>query len=163
MPQRKDRRQLKQLTPADPLELPVVDSRFISAPLLQLRVDVIRPSSKRCKQTVEQSTPSGKPTAVFGLRSNIRHRHFLQMGARGMIICITFLCRARWASSQPVSGSSSAVERQLPKLDVAGSIPVSRSRISFCVAMGNRIGSLFSPAQAILTAFQGIGSEVCPC
>jgi hypothetical protein len=26
-----------------------------------------------------------------------------------------------------VSGSSSAVERQLPKLDVAGSIPVSRS------------------------------------
>jgi hypothetical protein len=27
----------------------------------------------------------------------------------------------------PVSGSSSAVERQLPKLDVAGSIPVSRS------------------------------------
>jgi hypothetical protein len=30
----------------------------------------------------------------------------------------------------PVSGSSSAVERQLPKLDVAGSIPVSRSIIS---------------------------------
>jgi hypothetical protein len=28
------------------------------------------------------------------------------------------------------SGSSSAVERELPKLDVAGSIPVSRSRIS---------------------------------
>jgi hypothetical protein len=28
-----------------------------------------------------------------------------------------------------VSGSSSAVERQLPKLDVAGSIPVSRSII----------------------------------
>ena len=28
---------------------------------------------------------------------------------------------------RPVSGSSSAVERQLPKLDVAGSIPVSRS------------------------------------
>src|SRR5581483_8774896 len=27
-----------------------------------------------------------------------------------------------------VSGSSSAVERQLPKLDVAGSIPVSRSK-----------------------------------
>jgi hypothetical protein len=27
----------------------------------------------------------------------------------------------------PVSGSSSAVERQLPKLDVTGSIPVSRS------------------------------------
>jgi hypothetical protein len=26
-----------------------------------------------------------------------------------------------------MSGSSSAVERQLPKLDVAGSIPVSRS------------------------------------
>jgi hypothetical protein len=26
-----------------------------------------------------------------------------------------------------LSGSSSAVERQLPKLDVAGSIPVSRS------------------------------------
>jgi hypothetical protein len=26
-----------------------------------------------------------------------------------------------------VSGSSSAVERQLPKLDVTGSIPVSRS------------------------------------
>ena len=29
-----------------------------------------------------------------------------------------------------VSGSSSAVERQLPKLDVAGSIPVSRSIVS---------------------------------
>jgi len=29
-----------------------------------------------------------------------------------------------------VSGSSSAVERQLPKLDVAGSIPVSRSIFS---------------------------------
>jgi hypothetical protein len=28
-----------------------------------------------------------------------------------------------------LSGSSSAVERQLPKLDVAGSIPVSRSII----------------------------------
>jgi hypothetical protein len=28
-----------------------------------------------------------------------------------------------------VSGSSSAVERQLPKLDVAGSIPVSRSKM----------------------------------
>jgi hypothetical protein len=28
---------------------------------------------------------------------------------------------------KPASGSSSAVERQLPKLDVAGSIPVSRS------------------------------------
>jgi hypothetical protein len=27
-----------------------------------------------------------------------------------------------------LGGSSSAVERQLPKLDVAGSIPVSRSR-----------------------------------
>jgi exonuclease VII small subunit len=31
-----------------------------------------------------------------------------------------------------VSGSSSAVERQLPKLDVAGSIPVSRSIIQLC-------------------------------
>src|SRR5438270_9740438 len=32
-----------------------------------------------------------------------------------------------------VSGSSSAVERQLPKLDVTGSIPVSRSiSLSFC-------------------------------
>src|SRR5580693_7026311 len=30
-----------------------------------------------------------------------------------------------------VSGSSSAVERQLPKLDVAGSIPVSRSILQF--------------------------------
>src|SRR6185437_14399083 len=30
-----------------------------------------------------------------------------------------------------LSGSSSAVERQLPKLDVAGSIPVSRSMLSF--------------------------------
>ena len=28
-----------------------------------------------------------------------------------------------------MSGSSSAVERQLPKLDVAGSIPVSRSKM----------------------------------
>jgi hypothetical protein len=28
-----------------------------------------------------------------------------------------------------LSGSSSAVERQLPKLDVTGSIPVSRSNI----------------------------------
>jgi hypothetical protein len=31
------------------------------------------------------------------------------------------------ASATVPSGSSSAVERQLPKLDVAGSIPVSRS------------------------------------
>ena len=31
---------------------------------------------------------------------------------------------------EPPSGSSSAVERQLPKLDVAGSIPVSRSIFS---------------------------------
>ena len=31
--------------------------------------------------------------------------------------------------NQQQSGSSSAVERQLPKLDVAGSIPVSRSII----------------------------------
>ena len=30
-----------------------------------------------------------------------------------------------------LSGSSSAVERQLPKLDVAGSIPVSRSILEF--------------------------------
>jgi hypothetical protein len=44
-----------------------------------------------------------------------------------MIICITFLCCVKWLTSLPVSGSSSAVERQLPKLDVAGSIPVSRS------------------------------------
>ena len=49
------------------------------------------------------------------------------MGAPGMIICITFLCCVKWLTSLPVSGSSSAVERQLPKLDVAGSIPVSRS------------------------------------
>jgi hypothetical protein len=28
-----------------------------------------------------------------------------------------------------MSGSSSVVERQLPKLDVAGSIPVSRSKV----------------------------------
>jgi hypothetical protein len=33
-------------------------------------------------------------------------------------------------SASVVSGSSSAVERQLPKLDVAGSIPVSRSKLS---------------------------------
>ena len=39
-----------------------------------------------------------------------------------------------------LSGSSSAVERQLPKLDVAGSIPVSRSiyfpfrKAAFCTA-----------------------------
>jgi hypothetical protein len=32
-------------------------------------------------------------------------------------------------SPQQLSGSSSAVERQLPKLDVAGSIPVSRSNV----------------------------------
>jgi hypothetical protein len=44
-----------------------------------------------------------------------------------MIICITFLCCVKCLTSLPVSGSSSAVERQLPKLDVAGSIPVSRS------------------------------------
>ena len=30
-----------------------------------------------------------------------------------------------------LSGSSSAVERELPKLDVAGSIPVSRSNLRF--------------------------------
>ena len=33
-------------------------------------------------------------------------------------------------SLTPLGGSSSAVERQLPKLDVAGSIPVSRSKFS---------------------------------
>src|SRR5207302_9732985 len=33
-------------------------------------------------------------------------------------------------SATVVSGSSSAVERQLPKLDVAGSIPVSRSIVT---------------------------------
>jgi hypothetical protein len=32
-----------------------------------------------------------------------------------------------WGIIITLSGSSSAVERQLPKLDVAGSIPVSRS------------------------------------
>jgi hypothetical protein len=40
------------------------------------------------------------------------------------------LAQARVVRSWPVSGSSSAVERQLPKLDVAGSIPVSRSIFS---------------------------------
>ena len=33
------------------------------------------------------------------------------------------------ASATVLGGSSSAVERQLPKLDVTGSIPVSRSNI----------------------------------
>ena len=37
------------------------------------------------------------------------------------------LCCVRFNES---SGSSSAVERQLPKLDVTGSIPVSRSKFS---------------------------------
>jgi hypothetical protein len=51
-----------------------------------------------------------------------------------MIICIIFQRRTTEASgfglcALLVSGSSSAVERQLPKLDVAGSIPVSRSII----------------------------------
>ena len=51
-----------------------------------------------------------------------------------MIICITFRKPNRKDTRVdlfvlPVSGSSSAVERQLPKLDVAGSIPVSRSII----------------------------------
>ncbi len=36
----------------------------------------------------------------------------------------------RLATPTERSGSSSAVERQLPKLDVTGSIPVSRSNIS---------------------------------
>jgi hypothetical protein len=35
------------------------------------------------------------------------------------------------------SGSSSAVERQLPKLDVAGSIPVSRSKVLSFILRGN--------------------------
>ena len=36
-----------------------------------------------------------------------------------------------------LSGSSSAVERQLPKLDVTGSIPVSRSRFSELLQRSN--------------------------
>ncbi len=57
-----------------------------------------------------------------------------------------------------LSGSSSAVERQLPKLDVAGSIPVSRS-IAFVVFINDkrllrRAKSLFTtlyfPARGIL-------------
>jgi hypothetical protein len=36
-----------------------------------------------------------------------------------------------------LSGSSSAVERQLPKLDVAGSIPVSRSNLSIGSGRGS--------------------------
>jgi hypothetical protein len=35
-----------------------------------------------------------------------------------------------WMHQPVLSGSSSAVERQLPKLDVTGSIPVSRSILS---------------------------------
>ena len=40
-----------------------------------------------------------------------------------------FPCDSIGLTAVSISGSSSAVERQLPKLDVAGSIPVSRSRI----------------------------------
>ena len=35
------------------------------------------------------------------------------------------------SSTVPLSGRNSAVECQLPKLDVTGSIPVARSKISF--------------------------------
>ena len=38
-----------------------------------------------------------------------------------------------------ISGSSSGVERKLPKLDVAGSIPVSRSTIR----LANWVGRIF--------------------
>jgi hypothetical protein len=48
-------------------------------------------------------------------------------------IVTIFLAEARTparALTKALSGSSSAVERQLPKLDVTGSIPVSRSKVS---------------------------------
>ncbi len=38
-----------------------------------------------------------------------------------------------------ISGSSSGVERKLPKLDVAGSIPVSRS----IIRLANLVGRIF--------------------
>ncbi len=38
-----------------------------------------------------------------------------------------------------ISGSSSGVERKLPKLDVAGSIPVSRS----IIRLANGVGRIF--------------------
>ena len=44
----------------------------------------------------------------------------------GSLLCFEHHIR-RLSIPLLVSGSSSAVERQLPKLDVAGSIPVSRS------------------------------------
>ena len=48
---------------------------------------------------------------------------------------ILWVIQVHRACYLPVSGSSSAVERQLPKLDVAGSIPVARSTNS----PGNRM------------------------
>ena len=45
-----------------------------------------------------------------------------------LVHCVARLRDSVWLlKSRGLSGSSSAVERQLPKLDVAGSIPVSRS------------------------------------
>ena len=48
--------------------------------------------------------------------------------------CRTLSWTGRNGSLTSLSGSSSAVERQLPKLDVAGSIPVSRSIFSMIYA-----------------------------
>jgi hypothetical protein len=45
--------------------------------------------------------------------------------------------------NQPHSGSSSAVERQLPKLDVAGSIPVSRSNASYGPILASQSRALY--------------------
>ena len=44
-----------------------------------------------------------------------------------------------------ISGSSSGVERKLPKLDVAGSIPVSRSTIR----LANWVGRIFISSKGI--------------
>src|SRR6185369_17779953 len=51
--------------------------------------------------------------------------------------------------SARLSGSSSAVERQLPKLDVAGSIPVSRS-INSNTCKGSRFFCVFSCVQNVV-------------
>ena len=51
-----------------------------------------------------------------------------------------------WAGPSIESGSSSVVERQLPKLNVAGSIPVSRSnKGTTCQVVDQSVWSSFGP------------------
>ena len=70
-------------------------------------------------------------------RMLLRSSSFRQIVSGGVGVLNFGWLRQKVSHIEPVSGSSSAVERQLPKLDVAGSIPVSRSSFSIgAVARG---------------------------